>query len=346
MKKSFSTYLKDYLMLLVLIALIVLFSILGPVVANRNFFNLPNLLTMLNQNAYLVIIGVGITFIMLGGGMDLSTGYLISTVGIAMALISNSTNVVVAIICGILLAVLLSGFNGVMYSWLRVFPFIITLGTQYILNGATYLLTGGISRTIYVPDLLKILGGTNIRIGNGALKTGVIIMIVMVVIGSFILNKTYFGRNVYALGSNPDAVALSGVSVSKMRVLIFLLAGVFFGIAQIVNVGTTGGAVNQGLGIGTEFTVMAGAMLGGVKMGGGGGKMSNMVIGVLIIGVLDYGMTFLNINQYWKYVVLGIALLAAITVAPLQPRAAEHSAKKVTGQAPVAAEAAGSADSE
>jgi ribose/xylose/arabinose/galactoside ABC-type transport system permease subunit len=336
MKKNFSAYLKDYLMLLVLVALIVLFSILGPVVANRNFFNFPNLLTMLNQNAYLVILGVGITFIMLGGGMDLSTGYLISTVGMVMALIENSSNVVVAIISGIVLAILLSAFNGVMYSWLQVFPFIITLGTQYILNGATYLLTGGISKTIYVSSVLKNIGGYNIRIGSGALKTGVIVMIVMVILGSFILNKTYFGRNVYAMGSNPDAVALSGVSVAKMRILIFALAGLFFGIGQIVNVGTTGGAVNQGLGIGAEFTVMAGAMLGGVKMGGGGGKMSNMVIGVLIIGVLDYGMSFLNINQYWKYVVLGIALLCAVTIDTLQTRAAANAAKKVTGQAPKA----------
>jgi ribose/xylose/arabinose/galactoside ABC-type transport system permease subunit len=229
MKKNFSAYLKDYLMLLVLVALIILFSILGPVVANRNFFNFPNLLTMLNQNAYLVILGVGITFIMLGGGMDLSTGYLISTVGMVMALIETSSNVVVAIISGIVLAILLSAFNGVMYSWLQVFPFIITLGTQYILNGVTYLLTGGISKTIYVSSTLKNIGGLNIRIGSGALKTGVIVMIVMVALGSFILNKTYFGRNVYAMGSNPDAVALSGVSVAKMRILIFALAGLFFG---------------------------------------------------------------------------------------------------------------------
>lgn len=335
MKKSFSTYLKDYLMLLVLVALIALFSVLGPTMAGRSFFNFANLLTMLNQNAYLVILGVGITFIMLGGGMDLSTGFLISTVGMCIALIETSSNMVVALICGILLAVLLSAFNGVMYSWLKVFPFIITLGTQYILNGATYLLTEGISKTIYVSDAMKNIGGMNIHIASGALKTGVLVMIVAVAIGSFILNKTYFGRNVYALGSNPDAVALSGVSVSKMRILIFALAGVFFGVGQIVNIGTTGGAVNQGLGIGAEFTVMAGAMLGGIKMGGGGGKMSNMVIGVLIIGVLDYGMSFLNINQYWKYVVLGIVLLAAVTMDTLQTRAAANAAKKVTGQAPV-----------
>ena len=333
-KKGVSEYLKDYMMLLVLVVLLIIFSILGPLKAGRPFFNLANLLTMLNQNAYLVILGVGITFIMLGGGMDLSTGFLISTVGVCMALLESSSNLAVALIGGVVLAVLLSAFNGVMYSWLRVFPFIITLGTQYILNGATYLLTGGISKTNYVSNAFKVIGGYNIQIGSGALKTGVLVMIVMVAIGAFILNKTYFGRNVYALGSNPDAVALSGVSVEKMRIAIFALAGFFFGIAQIVNIGAAGGAVNQGLGIGSEFTVMAGAMLGGVKMGGGGGKMSNMVIGVLIIGLLDYGMSFLNINQYWKYVVLGIALLAAVTMDTLQTRAAANAAKKVTGSAP------------
>ena len=177
MKKSFATYLKDYVMVLVLIALLAVFGVLCPIIVGRPFLTVPNLLNVLGQNAYMVILGVGITFIMLGGGMDLSTGFLISTVGVCMALLENSTNLAVALICGILLAVLLSAFNGVMYSWLKVFPFIITLGTQYILNGATYLLTGGISKTNYVSDAFKLIGGMNIRIGAGALKTGVLVMI-------------------------------------------------------------------------------------------------------------------------------------------------------------------------
>ena len=164
------------------------------------------------------------------------------------------------------------------------------------------------------------------------------IMIAWFVIGSLILNKTHFGRNVYALGSNPDAVALSGVSVAKMRIAVFALAGLFFGIAQIVNIGKIGSAANS-MGIGAEFTVMAGAMLGGVKMGGGGGKMSNMVVGVLIIAVLNQGMNFLNINQYWQYVALGIVLLAAVTLDTLQTRAAINAAKKVSGTPPKAAQA-------
>lgn len=334
-KKSLSVYLKNYMMVLVLIALLVVFGILCPIFVGRPFLTVKNLLNILGQNAYMVILGVGITFIMLGGAMDLSTGYLISTVGIAMALINQNSNFAVTLVCGVLLAVLLSAFNGVVYSWLRVFPFIITLATQYILNGATYLLSGGLSKTYRgLSEGFEILGGYNIPVGVGYLKSGVIVMVLMVLVGSFILNKTYFGRNVYALGSNPDAVALSGVSVAKMRILIFALAGFFFGVAQVVNIGKIG-SVNNSMGIGSEFTVMAGAMLGGIKMGGGGGKMSNMVVGVLIIGILNSGMNFLNLNQYWQYVVLGVVLLAAVTMDTLQTRAAANAAKKVTGQPPV-----------
>lgn len=334
-KKSFSTFCREYMMLFVLIAVIAVFGVLGPIIAERNFLSVQNLLNILSQNAYLVILGIGITFIMLGGAMDLSTGFLISTVGIIIARVDLSTNFAVALIVGLAAAVALSAFNGVMYSWLKVFPFIITLATQYMLNGATYLLSGGMTQTYKgLSDGFKILGGYNIPFLGGSLKSGVIVMIIMVLIGSFILNRTYLGRNIYALGSNPDAVALSGVSVTRMRILIFALAGLFFGIAQVVNIGRLSSTVNNSMGIGDEFIVMAGCMLGGVKMGGGGGKMSNMVIGVFIIGVLNSGMNFLNMNQYWKYVVLGIALLSAVTLDTLQTRAAVNAAKKVSGHAP------------
>jgi len=333
--KKVGNILKDLTMVFVLIGLLIIFAILCHVMQGRNFLSLANLLNILGQNAYLLIIGIGITFIMLGGGMDLSTGYLISTVGISMGLLNASgLGFLPTILIGIALAVAISAFNGAVYAWLKVFPFIITLATQYILNGATYLLTGGVSKTIRnLSGGFKLLGGYNISIGSGALKTGVLVAVLMVLLGSFILNKTHFGRNIYALGSNPEAVALSGVSVAKMRILVFALAGFFFGMAQVVNIGRIG-SVNNSMGVGTEFTVMAGCMLGGVKMGGGGGKMSNMVVGVLIIGVLNSGMNFLNMNQYWQYVALGVVLLAAIILDTLQAENVQKRAKLVAGQDP------------
>ncbi len=339
--------LKNMTMVFVLIGLIVVFAILCYFITGRNFVSPSNLLNILGQNANLLIIGVGITFIMLGGGLDLSTGYLVATVGIVMAL----TNVagfgfVPTIVIGIVLAIVISGINGAIYAWLKVFPFIITLAMQYILNGAAYLATGGVSRTFSGLSMgFTYLGGFNIKFGSAsgapALKTGVLVAIAMIAIGAFLLNKTRFGRNVYALGSNPDAVALSGVSVGQMRILVFALAGLFFGISQVVYIGymggATGGAANNAMGVGTEFTVMAGCMLGGIKMGGGGGKMYNMVVGVMIIGVLNSGMNFLNLNTYWQYVALGIVLLAAIMVDTLQAESVQNRAKMVSGQDPALA---------
>ena len=345
-KKKFKDYLQEYLMVLVLIILLIVFFVLCQIVTNRNFLSISNIMNILGQNSYLVITGIGITFIMLGGAMDLSAGYLLSTVGVAMAIIDGgdsgggNTFFLLTLVAGIVLAVILSGFNGLMFSWLAVFPFVITLATQYIFNGATYLIAGGQQHTYKnLSPWFSHLGGDSIS-WLGGLKTGVIVMIIMVVLGSIILNKTHFGRNVYALGSNPDAVALSGVSVGKMRIAVFALAGFFFGVAQIVNIGRMANSASQSMGIGAEFTVMAGAMLGGVKMGGGGGKMSNMVVGVLIIAVLNQGMNFLNINPYWQKVALGVVLLAAVILDTLQTRAAINAAKKVSGKPPKEAAAA------
>jgi len=339
-KKKFKDYIQEYMMVLVLIILLVVFEVLCLVVTKRNFLGISNIMNILGQNSYLVITGIGITFIMLGGAMDLSTGYILSTVGVVMAIIDGgdsgggNTFFLLTLLAGLALSVILSGFNGLMYSWLAVFPFVITLATQYIFNGATYLVAGGQQHTYKnLSAWFSHLGGDSIS-WLGGLKTGVIVMIIMVVIGSIILNKTHFGRNVYALGSNPDAVALSGVSVAKMRIAVFALAGLFFGIAQVVNIGRMSASASQSMGIGAEFTVMAGAMLGGVKMGGGGGKMSNMVVGVLIIAVLNQGMNFLNINPYWQKVALGVVLLAAVILDTLQTRAAINAAKKVSGKPP------------
>ena len=340
-KIDFSRLLREYMMIIVLIVLLILFEVLCKVKTDRHFLSLSNCMNILRNYSYQIIVGIGITFIMLGGAMDLSTGYILSTCGIAMALVDTNTGIwVLAIGLGIILGVVFSGFNGVMYAWLGDYPFIITLAMQYMLNGATYLLTGGVQKTFRGTDLSGVytfLGGKSIPFLAGtSLASGVIVMIILVIVGSLILNKTHFGRNVYALGSNPDAVALSGVSVAKMRVAVFALAGLFFAIAQMVNIGRMGSA-SQSMGVGDEFTVMAGAMLGGIKMGGGGGKMSNMVTGVLIISVLNQGFNFLNINAYWQKVALGVVLLFAISLDTVQTRSALKRAKKVSGKAPAEA---------
>ncbi|HEY9594950.1 MAG TPA: ABC transporter permease [Spirochaetia bacterium] len=330
-KKTLSAILKDYVMYLVLVVLIGIFA----VATGGTFLYPQNLINVVNQNVYLLIVGVGITFIMLSGGLDLSIGYQISTIAVVMGLMAREgIGTGLIILAGFGLGILLGTINGAIYARLKVFPFMITLATQYVLNGVTYLLSN--SKTFRTfDDSFKFLGGYNLTIGSGdgaiTFPIGIIVMVLVVAIGAFILNRTYFGRNIYALGSNPDAVKLSGVSLPRMRVMVFSVAGLFVSLGAIMCVGRIG-ASSSGTGIGAEFTVMAGAMLGGIKMGGGGGKMNNMVVGMLIIGLLNNGMNLMNLNQYWQYVAMGVVLLMAITLDTLQTESAEKRAKLVAGQ--------------
>ncbi len=333
-KKTLSTILRDYIMYIVLLFLIIIFA----VATGGTFLNPQNLINVVNQNVYLLIVGVGITFIMLSGGLDLSTGYQISTIAVVMGLMAkNGYSTFLIIIAAFVLGIFLGTINGAIYARLKVFPFMITLATQYILNGVTYLLSN--SKTFRTfDDPFKFLGGYNFSFKLGAdsitFPIGILVMFIIISLGAFILNKTYFGRNIYALGSNPDAVVLSGVSLGKMRVLVFAVAGVFVALGAIMCAGRIG-ASSSGTGIGAEFTVMAGAMLGGIKMGGGGGKMNNMVVGMLIIGLLNNGMNLMNLNQYWQYVAMGVVLLLAITLDTLQTESTAKRAKLVAGQPPV-----------
>ncbi|MGI5970353.1 MAG: ABC transporter permease [Oscillospiraceae bacterium] len=327
--KPISTFVRDYIMYIVFVILVVIFAI----VTKGTFLNLQNLINIINQNVYLIIIGVGITFIMLAGGLDLSIGYQVSTIAVIMGLMARSgVSTPVIIITGLFMGIFLGTANGAIYARLKVFPFMITLAMQYVLNGVTYLLSN--SKTFRDFDsAFNFLGGYKLSIGSITFPVSIVFMIIILCVGSFILNRTYFGRNIYALGSNPDAVSLSGVSVAKMRVLVFGIAGIFVSLGAIIVAGRIG-ASSSGTGIGSEFTVMAGAMLGGIKMGGGGGKINNMVVGMLIIGLLDNGMNLMNLNVYWQDVAKGIVLFLAITIDVLQTENAAKRAKLVMGRQP------------
>ena len=330
MKNLTIKILQDYLMYVVLLVLIIFFS-----VTTKNFLSIQNLLNIVNANAYLIIVGVGVTFIMLGGAMDLSIGYIMSTTAVVLGVMAkNGIPTPVLLLTGIVLAVALSTFNGVMYAWLQVFPFIITLATQYVLYGATFLISD--SKTFKdFDDAFRFMGKGSISIGGVRFYISIIVMILALALGAFILNKTYLGRNVYALGSNPDAVALSGVSVAKMRIIVFAIAGFFFGLGTIVVIGRLGSAsYSTGAAAAPEFVVMAGAMLGGVKMGGGGGKVSDMFVGMIIIGLMNNGMDLAGINSFWQKIALGAILLLAIILDTLQTRRVVNNAKKVAGTAP------------
>jgi len=309
--KSFSNFinnilvkaLKKYVIVFVLIFIILVFGIISPV-----FLSVNNLVTILNQNAYLIIATVGVTMVMISGGTDLSVGYQISLVGVVTTILIKWVGlpIYISITIGLLVGSFLGFINGFASVKLKVHPMITTLGTMTIFQGISYILSQ--SKAIYdLPEGFKFIGQGYI----GPIPFSVIMMIVIALIATFILQKTYFGRYIYAIGGNPEAARLAGINVNAMKVIVFSISGLFVAIAAIVLVGRSG-AANSSMGPGTEFSAITAAVLGGVSFKGGEGEVWAVVTGVLILGVLANGMQIVGFGIYPQYIVKGLILLAAI----------------------------------
>ena len=288
----------------VLLILVIFFGIFS-----ENFFSLRNIMNLLSQNAYLLIASIGITFVMMSSGMDLSVGYVMSTMGVvgAKLLVDVGLPSWLVIILMIVITVAIELLNTWLSIKLNLQLLVVTIATMTIFQGATYIISE--SKTINnLPDSFKFWGQKYLF---GIIPVSVILMVVLFLVMSFVLNKTYFGRNVYALGGNQEAARLAGININKMRYMIAAIEGVFIGIGVVLLIGRLGSAVST-MGVGTEFTVMTGIFLGGVSMRGGEGKLSGVFAGILCIALLTNGMQLAGINIYYQYVVRGVILLAAI----------------------------------
>lgn len=325
-KSSMKNFLKNYIMYVILLALIIFFA-----TQNSAFISLSNLRNILNSSAYQIIVGVGVAFIMLSGAIDLSTGYQISTIGVVCGMLMTNTSMPFGwvMVIGIALGVIFSLINGIIYVIFDTFPFMITLATQYILWGLSFIISKSNS-SIGFPEGFKFIGQGYI----GPVPFAIGVMIICVIFGAIVLNRTYFGRYVYGLGSNPQAIQLAGVNIKKMKLAIFALAGFFTALGTLMLISRAGSSSST-MGPGIEFTIIAGCMLGGIKMGGGGGKISSVIIGMLILTVLSNGMQLMQLGVYPQKVAMGVVLLVAIGFDVFQSKNMLKAAKLVKGEAPV-----------
>lgn len=319
-RNGFSMIFKKYVILFVLLALVVLFSCLTPY-----FFTVQNLTNVFVQQSYVIIAAVGLSFVMISGGMDLSIGWQMSLVGVTTAVLMKNVGLPVwvsLVLCG-LLGIILGLFNGVMAVTLKVHPLIVTLGTMTVFQGLSYTVANQ-SVILNLPATYKFMGQGYVF---GSIPMSVILMIFVVLAASFILNKTHFGRHVYAVGSNADAAHLAGIDVKRVKLKVFSLCGFFVAIATTILFARTGSAA-PATGPGVEFNCMTAAVLGGISFKGGEGKMWGLVTGVLILGILGNGMQLIGMNTYVQYVVKGLVLLAAVGFDTYQ-KAQAQKVKKV-----------------
>ncbi len=295
---------KDKAIWVVLIVLAIVFT-----AANPRFISPSNLLTLLRQVSMYGIASIGMTFVILLGDIDLSTGTIISFVNIICAymMVNMGINPVVAVIISIIAATLIGVMNGFMVSTVGIPAIIATYATQTAFMGLALIICGGMPISGFSQGFAMIGQGY-----IGIIPIPVIIMVICFAIGSFILNKTYFGRYFYAVGGNVEAAKLSGIRVGRIKYLVFAISGFFAGLAGIVMLSRTASGNASAGADGFEFEVITCVVLGGVSITGGLGKMSGVVAGTFIIGALKNGMVLMNVNSYVQKIVMGVVLALAV----------------------------------
>lgn len=290
----------------ILIFFILLFVILSVVA--KGFFDYRNLINVARQVSIIGIVSVGMTLVIMTGGIDLSVGSILAASGTIAAylMVKLNTNMYVAILVGTLVGLLVGLLNGFLITKLDIPPLITTLATMTGIRGVAYIVTQGIP--IYgFPEKFALLGQGYIWV----IPVPVILMVITFILGYIVLNKTVFGRHCYGIGGNKDAASLSGVNVNKSLMAVYVISGLLAGFAGVVLLSR----INTGVptaGTSFEMDVITAVVLGGVSIAGGEGKLKGVIIGVLIMGVLSNGLIILSVQEYYQWAVRCIVLLLAV----------------------------------
>ncbi len=290
-----------------LLVLIALFA-----VTTQGFFTPNNALNVIRQMSILAIAAFGSSFVIFSGGLDLSVGSNAALSGVVAAMVARDTGAFLPVefswLVGVFVGATVGIINGLIIVRFKISPIITTLGTLTIARGLALLLTGGVS-LFGVPNSFQGLGRGFVV--PGVLANPVAIMFILLIVGSLVLQRTSFGLYVYSVGGNEEAARLSGVPVNRVKLMVYLIGGATAGLAGVVlasRLGSGQAAGSQGL----ELDVITAIVLGGASISGGSGSMIGTFVGVLIISILENGMTLANIDPFYQQIVKGMALLLAV----------------------------------
>ena len=353
-------------MVMVLVALWVVFSL----TTEGNFITTRNISNLFRQASFTGIMAVGMTLVIVTGGIDLSAGMTMGFIGCIMAVcqVWFGMSTPVTIIIGVILGIVIGTLEGAIIAYTGIAPFIVTLGAQLIFRGGMLAVTGGQTiapfkesykfwGTAYVSPIvgwvLGVVAIVALLIGElrkrkakqkyGSLTESagqmfgrwiimsaliavvvfilndfqgipipVLVMIIVVVIFTFISQKTTFGRSVYAIGGNIAAARYAGLNVKKNLTLVYMLNGLLCAVAAVIYTARLNGGTAQAANGNYELDAIASAVIGGTSMTGGVGKVSGAILGAVIMMSIDNGMSMMNLDAYWQFIVKGIILVAAV----------------------------------
>lgn len=288
---------------MILLLLCVFFSVKNP-----TFISLSNIVNILRQVAITGIIAVGMTMVLVTGGIDLSVGSVvgIGTVACGMLLVRGMPWYLAILIC-LMIGFAIGMFNAFLICEMNLPPLIATLGTMTTLRGVCYLLTNGSPVFGFPEDILFLGRGTLF----GLIPVPVVLMVLVFTLGILLLEKTRYGTYIYGIGGNEEASRLSGINTKKIKYICYGICSTLSTLAGVVLLAR----VNSGQpksGDGYEMNVITACVLGGVSISGGEGKLSFVTVGVLMMGVLSNGLIMINVSDYWQQTISGLVLIAAV----------------------------------
>lgn len=317
-----------------LIIVIAVFTLVSP-----GFLNIANIIIMSKHVAIFAILGIGMTFVMISGGIDLSVGSLAGlTAMIAGGLINEGIqlpqlgiiiypNTLMVIIITLLVGIVMGVINGLVITRFKVAPFIATLGMLYIARGFAGLRNNGYT----FPNLIgkPEFGNTGFeRLGAGnflGINYTIWIMVVFALVAFFVTTRVPFGRHVYALGGNRRASELSGVRVNRTETIVYVISGFCSAMVGLI-IASQLVAAHPATGTGFELTAIAAVVLGGTSLSGGRGSIGGTIIGAFVIGVLSDGLVILGFSSFLQNVIKGVVIVAAVVIDQIQIRLEERIA--------------------
>ena len=287
-----------------LIGLCLILWILSPY-----FLTVSNLLNIVEQSSVISIIAIGMTFVIISSGIDLSVGSILAFSGVIMAsLLQMDFPIFVALSMGLVAGSFCGFLNGVLVSKGLLPPFIATLGMMSIARGAALLVTQGRPISGFSYSFRQLASGEILQI-----PIPVIVMLVIYISAHFLLSKTRFGRQVYAIGGSEEVSILSGVNVKKIKTLVYVLSGGLSGLAAIILTARLNSA-QPIAGIMYELDAIAATVIGGTSLMGGEGTILGTLVGALIMGVLRNGLNLLNVSPFIQQIVIGSVIILAVLI--------------------------------
>ena len=296
---------KNYGIFVVFIVLVIILMILSP-----NAFAKPrNLINVVKQASINGVLACGMMFVIIAGGIDLSAGSVVALSGVVAAYLAQMQGlpIILPIIGALGTGALIGLINGFGAAYAELPPFIITLATMSIVRGAALILSGG-SPVFGLQEQFEGIAGISIA---NVIPILVLYFLLIAVFSGFILNKTVFGRHVYAIGGNSITAKVSGINVKSMLLRVYIICGVFSGIAGLLIASRT----MQGsptVGVGYEMDAIAAVVIGGVSMSGGSGKWYGTIIGALLLALISNGLDILGVSSNFQQIIKGIIIAVAV----------------------------------